>query len=189
MGEIGRNIVNSFRELRKFCKDVSLLLMSADGLMLESGWRPFPRIGVLGARSFSVDQSQWWLPLEFVRYYESSDFKNLLPYIVILVDDIENNVALDEALLSAGILDYGANGTVADWGYWFSHWHLWMPNRKDDGTLCFEDPRQTWGKEKPPQGIVKVTTFAYPLEDITSSESLNQKVIRPLISTMVKGNG
>lgn len=36
MSETGRNIVDGFRELRKFCGEAALLLKTADGLMQDA---------------------------------------------------------------------------------------------------------------------------------------------------------
>ena len=38
MTDTGRNIVNGFRELRDFCREVALLLKTANGCMKEHNW-------------------------------------------------------------------------------------------------------------------------------------------------------
>ena len=63
-----------------------------------------------------------------------------------------------------------------------------MPGREDNGKLCSEDPRQTWKDERPPAGVVKVTTFAYPLDQITSSETLNEKIVQRLLAEMSRAS-
>ena len=85
MSETGRNIVDGFRELRKFCREVALLLKTADGFMQEGDWTPIPRTTVVGSVSGRLDSPDYWLPTEFSRYYKHDQFPHLLPYIAVLL--------------------------------------------------------------------------------------------------------
>ena len=96
---------------------------------------------------------------------------------------------MDYALLSAACITFGAGEKPADVELRWSRWHLYMGDRrKDDGSLCVDEPRKTWKPRwdhlKPPAGIVKVTTFAHPLTDIVNSEALKAKVVRPLLDVL-----
>ena len=108
-----------------------------------------------------------------------------VPYVAVLVEFFDEPSRFEQALLSAGWLDYG-DADIGDWEYHFCNWHLCMKNRDDNGTLCSEDPRQTWKDEPPPAGIVRATTFAYPLAQITSSETLSAKIVQPLLDELAK---
>lgn len=58
MSEKAKSILVGFQELRKFCKELSVLLITADGMMREDGWTPIPRTSVTGNSSGRVDQPE-----------------------------------------------------------------------------------------------------------------------------------
>lgn len=128
-----------------------------------------------------------WLPTDFSRFYEHEGFPHLLPYVAVLVEYVFDEPShIEEALLSAGWVDYGVGNAAENWEYHFCNWHLCMQDREDNGKLCSEDPWQTWKDERPPAGVVKATTFAYPLDQIASSETLNAKIVQRLLAEMSK---
>jgi hypothetical protein len=184
VSETGKNIVNGFRELRKFCREVALLLKAANGFMQENDWTPFRKTTVVGNSSGSLDYPDEWLPTDFSRFYEHRIFRHLLPYVAVLVEQLDEPSRIEQALLSVGWIDYGAGNAVGDWEYHFCNWHLFMRDRADNGKLCSEDPRQTWPDEPPPAGVVKATTFAFPLDE-TTAETLRENIQR-LCAEMAK---
>jgi hypothetical protein len=185
MCETGRNIVNGFRELREFCNQVSLLFRTADGLMLQAEWRPIPRSSVVGSGSGAVDAPDWWLPFDLSRFYRHGDFPHLLPYIVVNLDDPEkeNETEIDEALLSAGWLDYGVGKKCESWDYWYCRAHLYWESRDDSGKLTTLTNPKSWDF---PSAITKVSTFAYPLQEITTPDMLNKRIVQRLLDEMRK---
>jgi hypothetical protein len=54
----------------------------------------------------------------------------------------------------------------------------------DDGTLYPHDPRQAWGNTRPPVGVVRAATFAYPLVEITSRDVLEKKIVKPVLASI-----
>ena len=182
MSETGRNIVDGFRQLRdRFCRNASVLFVTADQMMKEGGWTPVPRTGVLGNLSGAVDSPGCWLPTEFSRYYRHSGKKHLLPYIAILLDDPvkDNGSVIEEALLSAGWVDYGAGNECKNWSYYYSRCHLWTGDREYKGKMHRHKPKTDW--DEPSILAVRATSFAYPLDKITSSATLKEKVVTPLL--------
>jgi hypothetical protein len=180
LSETGANIVKGFQELRKFCRQVSVLLKTADGMMREQDWKPIPRSSVTGNSSGKVDEPDLWLPTEFSRFYLSTGCPRLLTYIAVIVEHVDDEWPIEEAILSAGCLAFEP-GHSWKGEYWFSHLHLEMETLKTDGTPCREHPQETWTDEQPPVGLETVTTFARPLDEFVNSDSLRKKLVDPLM--------
>jgi len=188
VSETSRNVVEGFRELRKFCGQVSLLLRTADGLMQDVDWEPELGSTPMADLSKSLHEPDSWLPCYFCRFYKHPGHLHLVAFISVLIEDVEEPAHIDEALLTAGWIDYGVGNKRGDWKRWFCQWHLWMTNREDNGRLHEQDPRKEW-KEKAPEGVVKAVTFGYPLDEITSGESLKDTIVDRLISEISKQKG
>ena len=190
MGETGKNIVDGFRTLRKFCNEVSIMLKTADGMMEDANWMPISN-KTLDTTSV-ISNPDWWMPYELFRYYQHDEFPHLLPYIAINLDDPlkdENDIVINEALVSAGMIDYGSGNNYQDFEYWFCRAHLFMEDREDNGKLFFIDnPHQEW-EDKEWVGAIKVTTFAHPLDTITNSDILKSKIVQPLIDAIQRSIG
>ncbi len=187
MNDTGKNIVCGFRELRKFCHQVSLLLRTATGMMEQESWdSTSPPTAFYTCRR--IDEPDWWLPYEFCRFFKNSKIHRLLPYIAVNLDDPAGNSPVEYPLLSTGCIVFGASKNRAKVEHWWSRWHCYMDSRKDDGSLCIDEPLETWklekGDEEPPEGIVRVTTFAYPIIEIGDCEALRHKVVEPLLKVI-----
>lgn len=192
MSESGKNIVDGFREIRIFCKEVSLMLITADGFMKEAGWIPWPRSSVIGNRSGAVDEPERWFPYEFSRFYKKTLSKRVLPFIAVLLDDPcieENKTLMSEALLTAGYIDYGEKEAEI-WDYWYSRSHLFMAkkegNRLDNGKIYSALTQDIWNEDEIKGGAVRVVTFAFPLDEITDGNSLKNKIVQPLLNELNK---
>jgi hypothetical protein len=141
--------------------------------------------------SRSIDWPDWWLPYEFCRFFKNHTCPHLLLYIAVNLGDREDDSSVDYALLSTGCITFKTDEKHAETAHWWSRWHVYMYElRKDDGSLCVDEPQTRWksedGFEKPPAGIVRVTTFAYPLVEITDSEALKEKIVQPLLKVVEK---
>jgi len=152
--------------------------------MRISKWTP--AVEVSGS---DLDDPYWWLPEAFFCFYERNEFQHVLPFIAVHVDDgySEQPSLVREALISAGWLDYGVGRKAKDeWGkdYSVCYSHLWMKDRKDDGSLHFGDAREIWEDDDIPENTIKITTFAYPLEVITGSDTLREKIVQPLLAAI-----
>lgn len=189
MNDTGKNIVSGFRELRKFCHQVSLLLKTAQEMMADKDWERAKPYAVFEADP-AIDAPDSWLPYGVCRFFQNSDFPRLLCYIAVSVDDPEEKSPVEYALLSAGciVLQLGRNRDKL--AHWMAYWHLFMDSRKDDGSPCLDDEPQKTGKPikkgepEPPASFVRVTTFAYPLVEIADPEALREKIVLPLLKVI-----
>jgi hypothetical protein len=189
MTESAANVIVGFRTLRKFCENVAELLVKTNELMEEAGWEQIKRYVPAVEINQSLDNPKWWMPDTFFCYYEGADAQRLLPFIVVVVDDLygEDPNRVKEPLISAGWAEYPVD-TIAkeEWGkdYRVHYSHLWVKNRQDDGTLCSGDARDIWEDKKMEEGAIRLTTFAYPIEVITDSEALKEKIVQPLLEML-----
>lgn len=194
MSDTDENIVRSFGELRRFCRDVSLLLETAGSMMEEKGWTIAPPMRVFAASS-ALKAPDEWLPYEFCRFYTKSDFPNLLLFIAVNVGDPaeDHNGPMKYAILSAGCIAFKPGNSPAGTEHWWSRWHLFMKEdrRKDDGSICTDEPAKDWKRyadeDDPPAGISIVKTLAYRLTSIGNADSLESKIVDRLLEHCVPG--
>lgn len=182
MNETSRNIVDGFRTLREFCRQVALLLTTADTLMQERGWESRLGSRALGYQSKSIKEPKFWLPSFFGRFYKTQKYAHLLPFISVLIENLKNPKLINEAMITAGWVDYGVGNKCGVWKPWFCRWHLWMTDREDDGQLHKQDPRKEWKRwsKSVPEGVVEGVTFGYPLDVIVSAQALEEKIVERL---------
>ncbi len=187
---MSENIVDGFGELRKFCKQVALLLKEAREMMKDKDWKRANPAEVFDT-SRSIDDPKRWLPYEFCRFFKNAKYPSLLSYVAVNVGDPEG-CPIDCALCSAGVLDFQDTMNPNKGEHWWSRWHLYiLRRRKDDGTPCVDEPPgNEWPKEQLdqiPAGLSKVTTLAYPLVKITDPEALREKIVKPLLKIIEGG--
>lgn len=190
MSQSTESVVACFRVLRTFCGNVGTLLTKANELMKEGGWDHIWRRTPVLEICDDLDDPNCWLPDTFFCYYEQTD-SHILPFIVVLVDDLCSDDyepdRVKEALISAGWLEYAAGTNARDeWDKDLAvHYsHLWMKDRRDDGTSCSGDARDVWENDEIEAGTVKVTTFALPLGEISTTDELDEKIVQPLLTAL-----
>lgn len=180
MGEQGKTIVTAFKQLESFFKEVVQLLTTADSLMKKARWEPASGSSAVADSSGSLNSVHRWLPWYFFRTFEKPGLPHILAFVSVIVGDPEEKVAIDEAIVTAGWIDYGEGNEVGgNWQYWYTRWHTWMSDRSEEGKLCSSDPRKDW--ENPPEHVQMVSTFGYPLDEITSAADLEQKIVQRLM--------
>ena len=166
------------------------MLKTADGMMEDGDWTPINKRAV-SRTSQAIGEPDSWLPTEFFRYYEHEDYPNLLPFVAVSLHDpeVENETVINEALISAGFVEFeeGTEYALGDW-YWVCRSHLFMGDeegdRKDDGARYSINPHEKEWSPRDWIGAKKVNTFAHPLDVITSSEDLKQKIVQPLLDLL-----
>jgi hypothetical protein len=181
MTQNGINIVKTLRQLRVLYQEIALLLETADGLMARKGWIAVGGTYVFAGLSYTLSQPQKWLQQDFFRLYKSHDWKNVLSFISVIVDDVERPALLTEPLLTAGCFDYGS-GVEFDnlppaFNYSLPRWHLKMPNRNDNGNLITDQPG-------PETAFTRVSTLGLPLLSISDTKTLERKIIIPLLANL-----
>jgi hypothetical protein len=188
-------IAQTFHQMRRFCRDVSLLLSTAEEVLKSRGL-PSAQVdkGCLSGGTYSLDRPNKWLPRRFFRTYKHKTDPNFLAYVAVIIDLPPGRELEDgSALLTAGALHYQQpNG----WGRPLAGpatdvilWHLHRGDRDDSGQPKWHRPPYQWSDDPIPKGLQSAAnkidsalTFALPPHEITGTEVLIARVIEPLIS-------
>ena len=175
----GNEILGSLRQLARFYSDCALLLKTAEACLADAGWQNVTGNRGIADLSKSIEYPEFWPPYYAFRFFGSDRHKSLMAFVSVIFDLPEEPRLITEPLVSAGWFEFGEGVIPDDKEYYFATLHLWMPNRKDDGTFFQLDPRKEW----PDEGykISQLTTLAVPLVSVTNSQCLRDRVIEPLL--------
>jgi hypothetical protein len=181
--ENGANFLGAIRQVRRLMTDVSKLLLEVDSLMGQEGWEPRAGSTATAGASYSLSWPRNWIPFHVFRFYRNADMHSSIACISVLLEADDRKIPLNEPHVSALIIEYEA-GTALPEGvqlYACANWHLYVPNRRDDGTLNFIEPRKLWPSESTAK---KMTSFAVPLVKIRDQITLNETVVMPLLRAL-----
>ena len=79
---------------------------------------------------------------------------------------------------------FGIHGETSKYSWVSARWYLYLPGRKDDGTLVSSEPRPDFpGKVNKVQ---RSTSLAMPLVSIVSADSLRRSVVVPVLKSIVE---
>lgn len=173
-------ILEAMRKVRGLMIDVAMLLKEADARMLNAGWglRNNDGLALLGA-GYSINTARNWIPYRAFQFYGRDDRETLVPCIAVLLDEEKVGDRLTQPVVSGLVLRFdGANEPPRGPAlYAAADWHLYVPNRKDDGTAVRYTP-EVIGKTS---AAIAVQSFAVPLIEITSREEVRQRIVDPLL--------
>lgn len=175
MSQKGKNIIATFREMREFCGQVSLLLKTCDSIMLKSGWKWPQTKNAAVTGSTAIDGSDYWIPYCMFRYYKHGKKDNILSFIAVLLD-IDGN-AISEPIITSGWFEFTGDKMGSwDYSYCCNHIHHLQP-LFDGSWFEAENPQKGWKKQ---HKVAYFKSMALPIEDIKNSEELEEKIIKPL---------
>lgn len=166
-------------QILRLYREMQNLLVSADDLMAAKSWTPFNSVCITGSNS--LDQPDQWFAQAAHRLYRSGapEHASALSYIAILLFDSGKPDALPQPLVTGGWMDYGQNGKISDYYYWYARFHSWMPDASNDGVVHRVESNH-WPKWKLP--FERIATLAVPLAEVTSTHELNQRIVGPLLA-------
>ena len=189
MNNSGTDLIKVLNQVQDFFGEVAALLLTADSLMAKADWISRTGNTAISGMSYSLYYPRQWLPNFPYRFYENKNTPHLLPLIstIISVGNKKDQELLPQPLISAALYEYQGNGEAINTEkyYEFASWHLWMPNRRNDGTICELDPRidPDWANECSARNI---KSFALPLFDISDANTLQKRIIEPLLTLVAK---
>jgi hypothetical protein len=175
----GIDCLGAIREVRRLMIDVSKLLLEVDSLVGQEGWELRVGSTAISGGSTSVNLPRNWLPFHVFRFYRNAEFPSTIPCVAVLLDAEDSKIRWHEPHVSALIMEYEAGSPLPE-GWQLTacaNWHLYIPGRKDDGSLNVVVPRELW----PTQTTAKrMTSFVVPLMSIRDQLTLKSKVVEPL---------
>jgi len=179
----GAELLAVLNQVREFFQETSSLLSTADAMMQKHAWRPTKGGQVTADMSWALANARLWMPHYLCRSYRREANAEVLASISIILGMFEGNPddqkRLSEPLVCASLFQYDSGGKTDEWRLEFSTWHLWMPDRRDDGTVCSVDPRAAWPEEK--WTAARLHTFAIPLFELSSAKDLQHRIVDPLL--------
>lgn len=189
MTEEGMNIVNMVKQMKRLCKDISLLLRTVDEQMGEEGWESVTDNRCMAYSSNSIVAPSCWAPSEAGRFYANEDTPGILAFCSVLIDDDRDDYyTVREALVTAGYFDYGrqqiSHKVGNGWEYYYMRYYGYVAQDQDnptaDGRILVltekEIEEHDWDAE-----FDSLKCFAFPLVSIKNATDLESKITRKLL--------
>lgn len=172
-----------FEALVTLYKQGQLLLLDADRIMGENGWTSMTTT-ILSGLSYALGYPERWYLRWATRFYSPNILEGekfsvaSIPFISIHFAS-DHDTKVDEPLVSAGWLLYSKPMDLKEAENSFDYWmcKYWFYGKPDD-TL--EGWHKT-GQSQKEENLKGTETFAVPLYDITSSDKLEELIIRRLM--------
>jgi len=182
----GSNILENFKETKRILSNTSILLQTADSLMIKNGWQSEGQ----GVRESSSDlkNSARWVPWTLYRFYKKGEILRRAFISILLDNQPEDEYGLVEPLITAGYFDIAAQE------HWYYHWsqlyaYVSDKDERGDGRIIELPFDADWRKRVPsssvggkPIGAAKC--FAVPLTSVKSSQDLEAKIVSPLLKLL-----
>jgi hypothetical protein len=181
----GRVILAAVRQVRAMMAEVSKLLLEADAIMGAAGWAPRVGTTALAGGAFSINSPKNWIPHRVFRFYKNDEYQKIVLSLTVILDEQGADQKVVEPLVSGLLMEYETVDDIPEGNslYNTAIWHLYVPERKDDGTIIAIVPRERWATESTAKAM---RSFAIPLASVTSRERLEQTVVSQLLR-MVEG--
>jgi len=183
--EKGETIREAIRSLRKFHGDVALLLRTADGPLGKEEWKWKPcskksaNIATPGG-STSINEPHKWMPSYACRFYENDDRSDVVLFVSVIMDNLDNPDAIKEPLVSAGYISYEKQ--VTGWEWWYSAVASWIEIVSNGEPQELKPAHLPNAKET--YGVKGGKVLARPLVAVKKAEELETLVLKPLLSQM-----
>ena len=165
-------------EIRYISEQISLLIKSAEIIFKKNEFEPSGDTTVAGDKSGSLNNPNHWFPEFFCRFYTSDIYKEVQMYFSVILDNRDKNRSYDfkKPIVSAGYFLGHKNPSELSRKRCTSH--VYADNKNYEGRMCVFNPDNIdWKKENKNFSILKSNAFY--LEDITSSEVLETKLLKP----------
>lgn len=172
MSEISQNISDTFGNMIKIYEETARLLLDADDLMTRNGHHASRGMGIESPYSKSLTYPRWWLTFSAVRYYISEDE----PRDARGVGVFFFNSRLDpiEPIIVFGLLRGKDDDTEPEINPSWVLWDAWSKSVNDQTLGVVHEFHNV-------KGVTKGRLKAILLEEVTDVESLEQKVIQPML--------
>ena len=194
-------IVKTFRQILDIYKQIYMLMETSKELMGARGWKePADRrlregkVEYYYGTSHEFSQKIVRIPFYMQRPFASSGERTQIKYIAVMIDDEEPFEDFEPVVVGT-TLKFVNRGKSTDWdgtdwdGYWWYHWK-WKQAKENNSerhgpwTLKNSEVNKklNWMKEDEVRpNLQSVHTFGIPLVEVTNEETLEEKIIKPLI--------
>lgn len=193
MSNDGSAILECVQRLQDLVCDVALLLQQCDAA-LAPDWRPAVSTSSVSMLTGigSLKNPRRWVPNMMCRSYSSSKTPGVMASVTVILDDPDRPKMLEEPLVSACCAKYAKdNVTYSDFHQCFMFAHLLRKDPKFDGCFrAFSDDElvklRTADRKIKERSITAFSSMALPLVLVSGRETLQEKVIEPLLAEIRK---
>ena len=179
----GVDILGALDQVRGFFSEISTLLSTADAMMQKREWKPHKGSQVTSDLSYALQGAPQWMPHYVCRCYVHAGRPVLASIGVamgVFPGDSKSEARLYEPLICGSVFLYDSDAQIDTWHLEFSTYHMWIPNRTDDGQPQIVSPQTVWPGDR---CLAKeLRSFALPLVDVVSADALRTRIVEPLIA-------
>ena len=204
MSENSDAIVQTFRQLLDIYKQIYMLMETSKELMVAGIMQPGPIIGDVNNYNDSYlsefGKNTVRIPFNIQQSFTSDSERTQIKYITVMIDDDRYSdlskkfkpVVVGTTLKFEGEANNEKN--KKDWdGYWWYQWkwkEALMSNSERHGPWTIEQCEMNviqkkegnWMSAQIRPNLQSVHTFGIPLVDVTNQETLEEKIIKPLLT-------
>jgi len=197
MSDAGKNMLQLFLDTRKVHVEVARLLETAEGILLERGWRSAQNDRLaIGYLSFTLDGPMGWMPAEAFRFFQPQDpASHILAFVSVLFlphQEERGTYELSEPLITAGWFQYEQKPPqVSGANQWYARFHCYADHPSSDGQWIEQRPTNysQADRVKYKYTFTLVRTCARPLVEMTGPSALDDLIIKPLIADVADNGG
>ncbi len=178
----GKELLSSLDGVRRFYSDLGQLFLTADACMEERGWKALGDATCIFHTSASINSADRWVPRVAARQYGSDENAlGITAMITAILDKPDSNHPIAEPIITGAYFVLPSNNSidaqkVPYWHAWWGAWRLGSSTGEPE-TITNQD-----GGWKDDWRFTYMQVFARPLVDIASSDSLQSKIISPLLN-------
>jgi hypothetical protein len=182
MSTIGQEILEGLRETRKFFEQVSLLIITTEGLLGQSGWNN----ALPSSKSFNItsdfNQPKKWMPRLVSRFYKNEEVADILVYTGVLLDPEIAWQGFEEPWFTCGLFQFVPGKLSVDYDSlsWVTE-HLEAKLEPNGNFYKYlynkKDPKE-WE-----EGVLRLS-MAVPLVEFKNPDDIKNKAIDRLFGEL-----
>ncbi len=179
----GQQILEGLKQTRKFFKQVSLLLRTAEDMLYEAGWREMTGSSKSSNITSDLYRPESWMPQDIYRFYVPSDEseidKKIVLFVGVLLDREGAWKGFKEPWISSGLYEFLPDKSPPKLRY--EEWvrlHLDVEQDPDGRFYAHPIGDEKWYEEI---GLLYQVSMALPLVEIDDAEDLKTRVTEPLL--------
>jgi len=186
MNSSGAQVLGAMQQVRGLFRELSQMLLSADYLMGQAGWKPAFGTTTISEATYNVNRPNLWLPNFVFRIYDTNTHPELWGAIVVaLSNELPEppKALITEPLVHGLLLEYESKDKVparldaATYKLLFLHEAI--SGRTHDGQVT----TMPWVSNDTCQAV-KVSTWTVPMVEVTDSEVLKTRVIQGFVAAV-----
>ena len=186
MNEAGKQILKSTKNFRNYLVDIGRLLSTAEEMLKKQG---FERAGSNQAvdknSSASIERPEWWLLYDAFIFLTHRDNIRLMVVISVIIDFGDDEVSLEQPIVSAAWYKYKEESTKHNWNLSFARNILKIQSFEPDGRMIpIPLDRITPSKQIEGGAISSGSILGVPLVEIDSPKKIEERIITPLLESL-----